>query len=101
MKKVTYEEFKELFSAIDYFRTEQDKANEALKVIFKETWVFMEQGEQLLVAYIDLMQKHLDCDDWIEWYVFERSDKCNHVWDVEGKEYKIQSLRDMYDFLLL
>lgn len=100
MKKIPYEEFERLYNPITFFQEECSAVNDALNVIFPSSFVIAELGGRLLESYMELLEQHLDIDDWLSWFTFENEGGKGELEAGEKDLYvKIKCLEDLYNFL--
>ena len=100
MKKIPYEEFERLYNPITFFQEECRATNDALDVIFPSSFVITELGGRLLESYIELLEQHLEIDDWLSWFTFENDGGKGELEVGEKDVYvKIKCLEDLYNFL--
>lgn len=99
MKKISFDEFEQLFIPIKKFLEDCENINDALKTIFQSSYVCSEHGNELLEYYIDLTERYLELDfPTISWFIFDNN---------FGKEkltinnIVIDSIQSLYNFLTL
>jgi len=100
MKKVSIEEFEALLQPIKIYLDEYEKCNKAVGDLCSSSYAVIDLGCKLLGSYIDLVEKLLEDDDWIAWFVFDNEFGKNKMYcESNDKKYVIESVSDMYNFL--
>jgi hypothetical protein len=100
---MTYENFHEAIQNLKRFEAEQDKLKSVLQVISPTGTGVVEFGNQFIDDYINVVEQALGHEyGLVSWFVFDNEfGQKNMIVMLDGKEYVISSIRDIYDFIML
>lgn len=100
---ITYEQFHKDIQNLKRFKDEQDKLKAVLQVISPTSTGIVEFGNQFIDDYIDVVEQALGHEyGLVFWFIFDNEfGQKNMVVTLDGKEYVIASIRDIYDFIML
>jgi len=98
---LTYEQFKKAIDGLKAFEKEQEKLDAALKIISPSSTGVVEFGNWFIDDYIKLFEAAIGNEsNLISWFVFENEYGTKGYSIINnGKEYKINTDKDLYDFI--
>jgi len=81
------------------FMDERDTLNDHIRAI--APGAYCEIGGRFIDSYIKLLSQSVgDCDNWVEWFVFENDMGDNHMMaGYDDKETRIRNLDDLWSLI--
>lgn len=98
---MTYEQFERFFNAIDRYYEREREFDKCFET-FNSSHTLVEFCPEITNCIFEFLKEEFkDESDWINWWYFERRGRVElKAYDVNKKEIKLDTLKELYQFLI-